>query len=193
MLHAIRMIKCFFNPRKLKIFLNANYYSVLFYNSEIWLTSHLNSGPKQQLLSASAKAICSCTNFTNRYISFEKVHADFKKATPCQFTQYKTAILLYKIFNDTTHGKDWQEFTNQIICSGRQTSFEILKINNYKIGKNILSNRLASINRKVDLNLLNLPLFSFKREMKDLFLVYEWSVSSILCNKKYYNCHQKSF
>jgi hypothetical protein len=77
MLHAIRMIKCFFNPRKLKIFLNANYYSVLFYNSEIWLTSHLNSGPKQQLLSASAKAICSCTNFTNRYISFEKVHTDF--------------------------------------------------------------------------------------------------------------------
>ena len=38
-----------------------------------------------------------------------------------------------------------------------QSNNEIYKTNNYMIGNNVLCNRLYSINKRVDLNLLNLP------------------------------------
>jgi hypothetical protein len=116
------MIKHFFSPQELEILLNAYYYSVLFYNSKIWLTPYLHSNPKQQLLSVSANAILTCANYPKRYISFENVHPNFKKSTPSQIALYKISLLLYKTFNSTAHGKDWLYFSNQIICTGRQYS-----------------------------------------------------------------------
>ncbi len=33
---------------------------------------------------------------------------------------YKISLLLYKTFNNTVPDKDWLDFSNHIICSGRQ-------------------------------------------------------------------------
>jgi hypothetical protein len=52
-LFAVKMIKRYFKPKEQNILLNAYYYSVLYYNSEIWLTPSLHAGPKQQILAAS--------------------------------------------------------------------------------------------------------------------------------------------
>jgi hypothetical protein len=51
-LYAIKVIKRYFEPNEQKLLLIAYYFSILYYNSEIWLTPFLHSGPKQQLLSA---------------------------------------------------------------------------------------------------------------------------------------------
>jgi hypothetical protein len=167
------MIKKFFKLHEQKQLLNAYFYSILYYNSEIWLTPSLHTGPKQQLLSASANAIRSCLNLQNNYISFVNLHKLAKKSTPEQIALYKMSLVLYKVFNNTFPDRDWQDFANQIISTRRQTTFEILKSCNYKIGSNILSNKLACINRKVQLDFLNLPYPSFKYKMKNVFLVYE--------------------
>ena len=51
-LHVIRLIKNFFNPVELGTLLTANYYSILYYNAEIWLLPKLNKNLKSTLLSA---------------------------------------------------------------------------------------------------------------------------------------------
>jgi hypothetical protein len=85
-LHTIRMIKKYFNPQDLKILLNSYYYSVLYHNAEIWLTPSFYTGPKQQLLSASANAIRTCLNYPSPYISFDNIRKEFKKSTPEQMS-----------------------------------------------------------------------------------------------------------
>ena len=172
-LYAIRMIKKYFSPTELKILLNTYYFSVLYYNSEIWLTPFLQSGPKQQLLSASANAIRSCMNCPSPYISFEMIHKQFKKSTPDQMAFYKISLLLYKVFNGKVSGKDWIDFNNQIISTGRQTYFDIHRSSTFKIGSNILSNKFSCINRKIHLDYLNLSFPTYKYRMKNIFLPYE--------------------
>ena len=44
-LHAVRMIKKYFSSKELKIMLNSYFYSILYYNAEIWLTPSLHTGP----------------------------------------------------------------------------------------------------------------------------------------------------
>jgi hypothetical protein len=90
------MIRQFFKPAELKVLLNSYYFSVLYYNSEIWLTPFLQSSPKQQLLSASSNAVRSCLNYPNNFISSKSLHKKFKKSTPDQMVLYQTSLLLYK-------------------------------------------------------------------------------------------------
>jgi hypothetical protein len=92
------------------------------------------------------------------------------------------SFLLYKVFNSNDPSKDWLDLTNQIICTRRQTTFETFKYCNYKIGNNILANKIKCINQKIQLDFLNLPYPSFKYEMKNVFLVYErWMHQVINC------------
>ena len=96
-LHAIKLIKPYFNNRELKQLITANFYSVLYYNSEIWHIPSLNPHSKQQLLLASANALKLCTQYYNDQISFEELHVLNKRATPTQIMQYKHSLLLYKL------------------------------------------------------------------------------------------------
>ena len=57
---ALRLLKKFFTSLEMKTLLTSNYYSSLYYNSEIWLSNSLKQELKQSLLSASANAIRSC-------------------------------------------------------------------------------------------------------------------------------------
>ncbi len=104
-LNAVWMIKIFFTPGELKILLETNYFSVFYYNSAMWLTLFLQSSPKQQLLSASVHAMCSCLNYTNPYLSFETLHKQFKKSTPDQMAVYKISLSLNKTFNGKILGE----------------------------------------------------------------------------------------
>ena len=57
----------------------------------------------------------------------------------------------------------------QIVMTGRQEKFDILRCNNYKIGMNILANKLYAIKQKIELVVLNLPYNQYKRKMKLIF------------------------
>ena len=81
---ALRMLKKYLTPLEMKTIMTSNYYSSLYYNSEIWLSNSIKHELKQSLLSASANAIRSCVPFQNRYISFEAIHKNFQ-----QFTKIK--------------------------------------------------------------------------------------------------------
>ena len=59
-LHAIRIIKKFFNKDELLQLVTLNYFSILYYNSEIWHILSLNANTKRSILFASSSALKIC-------------------------------------------------------------------------------------------------------------------------------------
>ena len=91
-LHAVKPIQKYFTRDELKGLLTSNFYSVLYYNSEIWHLPTLNPHLKQKLLSASANALKVCLTQLPINTSFESIHRLAKRATPNQMSDYKHAL-----------------------------------------------------------------------------------------------------
>ena len=98
-LYALRLLKRNFNGNEMRTLLDANFYSILYYNSVIWLTPNLSSEMKQSLLSISANALRSCLNLSFD-VSFENVHKISNKCTPKQIMSYQISLNLHKTLND---------------------------------------------------------------------------------------------
>ena len=169
-LHAIKLIRRYFSKNEILQLLTSNFYSILFYNSEVWHIPHLKPPLKQLLLSASANALKLSQRSPNRYESFIDIHKSCDRATPNQMMNYKHAILLHKLYNNNQPSADWVDLNIQQILTSRQTEFNILKSNNFLVGNNLLATRLAILNNKICLADLNLSLDSYKVKYKKKFL-----------------------
>ena len=95
-LSAIKLIKKYFTKDELCTLLTSNFYSILFYNSEIWHIPTLNPNSKQLMLAALAKALQLCNEDYTNVHSYINLHKINKRATPNQMLIYKHAILLFK-------------------------------------------------------------------------------------------------
>ena len=142
----------------------------LYYNADIWLLPTLSPQLKQKLLSASASALKISTRNYDRMVSFEQLHTLAARANPTQMTKYRHSLLLHKVYNDQTQSKDWLDMNQNQNFNGRLTRFKIIDCSNYKIGKNLICNRLKCINDEVELSLLNLSFNAFKIKMKTQYL-----------------------
>ena len=169
-LHAIRLIKKHFTKQELLNLLTSNFYSILYYNSEIWHLTTLKQELKKKLLSASANALKICSTWKEENVSFEKLHQINKRATPIKMSMYKLAIQLFKLYNSEKQTPDWIDLNLQQNFNGRSTKFLVSNCAKYKIGSNLLVNRLSALNNIVELSWLNLSLNSFKIKCKSLLL-----------------------
>ena len=97
-LYALKLLKRHFTHIEMRTLLDSYFYSVIYYNSVIWLTPALSSHMKQQLLSISANALRSCLKGNLSDISFENLHKNNMKCTPKQIMLYQIALRLYKFF-----------------------------------------------------------------------------------------------
>ena len=95
-LYAVRILKKFFNQVQMRTLLDSFFYSVLYYNSVIWLSPEINSQMKQTLLSVSANALRSCLMYNNAEMSFIRIHEICKKCTPSQIMLYQSSLQLQK-------------------------------------------------------------------------------------------------
>ena len=86
------------------------------------------------------------------------------------FSKYRLAIQLYKIYNNDYYDDDWQDMNAQQNFNARMEMFQINDVSRLKVGKNILCNRLTVLNNQVNFNWLNLSLISFKLKVKSIFL-----------------------
>ena len=170
-LFAIRLLKKFFNSSELRTLLDSYFYSVLYYNANIWLTPDLTNALKQNLLSISACALRSCMH-NNRELSFERLHVINNKCTPNQIMLYQLSLSLYKTYNVPEIGLNFETITviDQMILTSRQVNFQILKNNRRKIGLNTTANKLYSINNLIGLDRLNLNFLHYKKLSKIQFL-----------------------
>jgi hypothetical protein len=102
-----------------------------------------------------------------------------KWALPNNFCTYRHCLLLFKVINSKISKRDWLDLNFQMLNTSRQTRFEIRNCSVYKVGNNILSNRLSCLNRKIQLDFLNLPFETYKIKCKNLFLL--WTVLIVFC------------
>ena len=110
-LNAIKLIWKFFNQSELLMLVTSNFYSILFYNSEIWHVPTLKSSLKQKFLSTSAKALRVCNSYTNYDISFNNLHKMCRRATPNQMLKHKLALYLFKIYNTDFNSVEFWNLT----------------------------------------------------------------------------------
>ena len=169
-LHAIKLIRRYFNQSELLSLLTSNFYSILFYNSEVWHIPSLKPELKQILLSASARALKVSQRAPDRFESFINIHTACKRALPNQLIIYKHSILLHKIYNSQSPKMDWIDLNFNQTFNTRQIYFRTTKSNNHIIGNNILNTRLTVLNSKIPLIDLNLSLDSFKVKYKSILL-----------------------
>ena len=167
---AMRLIKKYFTKQELCTLLTSNFYSILYYNSEIWHIPSLNPNSKQLLMSASAKALRICVNDQSTIYSYIDMHKITNRATPSQILVYKHAILLYKLYNTINSTSDWVKLNFQQTLTSRQVNFKISQTNCYRIGLNLICNRLTVLNNKIPLKWLSLSIESFKLKCKEKFL-----------------------
>ena len=168
--HAINLIKNYFNSNELKGLLTSNYYSILYYNSEIWHIPTLAPHLKQKLLSASANAIKLCLSKLPWNTSHEAIHRLAGRGTPEQMSKYKHALQMYKLYNSSQMSDDWVDLNNQQNFNGRNPNVQIFIRSNYKVGKNLLVNRLKTLTNLIKYEWLNESYESFKVKCKNLLL-----------------------
>ena len=129
----------------MRTLLDLNYYSILYYNAVIWLTPTLRSDLRHNLLAASACALRSCLMNEVFDISFVNLHKIHMKCTPEQITYYQMTLKLHKLLNEHENVLSHEHITimDQIVCTGRQINFQILRKFNTKIGLNMTANKIT--------------------------------------------------
>ena len=164
----------------MRILLDSQFYSVLYYNAVIWLSPELNAQMRQNLLSISSNALRTCLSQDHLDVSFENLHRNCKKSTPKQIAFYLSSLKLHKIINDNLDDITFEQVTvfDQIRCSTRQLTFELVRNNTYKIGMNTTSNKLYALSKLIGLGMLHLSFVHFKKLAKIQFLKYgkTWGV-----------------
>ena len=124
-LYALRLIHKYFNDQEMRLLLDSNFYSILYYNAVIWLNPGLSPVLKQSLLSISAKALRSCMMSNSTDISFESIQKICKKCTPTQIMSYQTSLHLHKSINEMYDycTSELVTLLSNIVCMGRQLKF----------------------------------------------------------------------
>ena len=62
------------------------------------------------------------------------------------------ALMLHRIFNDTSASPNWVDLNFQQYFNNRIQTFNAYDTSNFKVGKNLPANRLKIINNKIELN-----------------------------------------
>ena len=169
-LQSIYLIKKYFKKEDLLSIITSNYYSVLYYNADIWLLPTLSVNIKTQILAASAAPLKLISANYEQRLSYDRLHRINNRANPDQVTKYRLSLLLHKAYNDQNQGSDWESINFNQNFNGRTRTVFFFKTNHYKIGNNLLSNRLNILNGYVTFDMLNLSFDSYKLRMKELFL-----------------------
>ena len=169
-LHAIRLTKENFNKDELKQLLTSNFYSILYYNSEVWHIPTIHSKLKQPLLAASLIGLRLLGSRGDIRISYERLHNYNGRATPADMMKYKHSLQLYKNFNDNSQNETWLKLNFQQNYNQRNEFVMITDTSMNRIGKNLMINRLNVINDKIKYDWLNLSFESYKLKCKENFL-----------------------
>ena len=169
-LHCIKLIKYYFNSEELTQLITSNFYSVLYYNSEIWNIPTLCPALQQRLLSASASALKICTPSYHDRMSYIELHELNNRATPKQMCRYKHALQLHKLVNLELPTSDWIDLNYQQNFNSRTGNLNFVKNNSYKIGLNLMCNRFICINNCIEYEWINSSFETYKIHCKSKFL-----------------------
>ena len=131
-LNAIKLIKKIFTQSELLTLIRSNFFSILYYNSEIWHLPSLKATLKQKLLSSSAKALKVWVKLSDNNVSFDTLHKICKRALPIDFMKYKLALCLFRIYNNDFNIVEFSHLNYYQVLTSRQTNIKhetLVKLN----------------------------------------------------------------
>ena len=157
---------------ELKQLITSNFYSVLYYNCEICLSTILNTRVMKQLVSTSTMALKLTENCQDLLISYERMHDLHKRGKPQDMMKYRLPIQLYKLYNANNHMENvnWMDLNLQQNFNDRNNFVQIFETSKIMIGRNTLVNRFKCLNNTIEYDWLNLSLDTFKVRCKLKFL-----------------------
>ncbi len=122
-LYAIKIIRKHFNTRERLQILTSKFYSILYYNSEVWVLNNLNANHKRSLQSTSASALKMALHYPKHNIKYINLHRITLRASPEMFSMYKLALLLFKVYNDYLSIDECVQLNVSQYFTSRQTFF----------------------------------------------------------------------
>ena len=87
-----------------------------------------------------------------------------------EMCNYKQALLLYKLLNNEIPQSDWIDLNFQQNFNSRIGTFNFVKANNYKVGNNLLWNRLPVVNGKIEYGWTQGSFNTYMIKCKEVFL-----------------------
>ncbi len=171
-LNAIKIIRKFFRTNELINIVTSNFYSILFYNSEIWHLPTLDRNLRHSLFTASANALKICHHYPNELISYYNYHKMSDRATPEMMCNYKLALSLYKTMNNQFPETEWTHLNFNQILTSRQSMFATKRADKSRVGINCLTNRFVHLNNKIPLEWFNKTFNNYKIACKSKFLKF---------------------
>jgi hypothetical protein len=171
-LNALSIIRRYFNTKELLQLVTSNFYSILYYNSQVWNLHTLKQFDKNLLMTASANALKMATHYKYQMLSYKNLHRLTNRSTPEMLSNYKLALLLHKSNNYCLPEGEWIALNFMQTLMSRQVYFHVNRSNNTRVGTNILCNRYVNLNDKIPLEWLYKSIISFKLDCKNCLLKF---------------------
>jgi exonuclease III len=156
-LHALKTLRCYFTEIEMIKLITANVFSKLYYASMVWLLPNLKENLFKKLFSHSGQVL----KIVDKNLSHIALHKKFCRSTPKIFSIYQTSMNLFHAIKTAP-----QEIQSVTLNDRRNVRLSFVKENKYKVGLNLVKNRLHSITNVVDKKWMDLSLESYKLECK---------------------------
>ena len=85
----------------------------------------------------------------HRMSTHTEIHRMASRAMPYDVCLYRHAVMAYKLLKNTLCEDELVQLNFQLVDNERLTKIKFIKRQNYDVGKNILLNRLHSLNNKI--------------------------------------------
>ena len=157
-LHAMRTVRRFFTDTEMLRLLTANVFSKLYYGSAVWLLPNLKELFFGRLLSHSGRIL----KIVDHNYSYRILHKKFNRATPRIFSLYQTAVNLYTASKSPSSN----ELVTVTLNDRRNERLTFVRNNRFKVGLNLVANRLRSVSNVIDKKWLSLNMETFKLRCK---------------------------
>ena len=163
----MKQILCYFNEEEKTRLVTAFYYSRLYYGSQIWLHQGLNKNYRDQLYSASGRAL---RHLDWKEDSYKRLHKKFKRAIPDQWEAYGLSLWFYDMYHQMVPEEEWIRSQLNQLHNSRSIVFNFVSNNRTKCGFNLPSNRLKLLNGKIGKDWIDLTKNLYKTRCKETFI-----------------------
>ena len=170
-MYGLRQIRRYFDVAEFLNVVNAMFYSKMYYASQVWLISNLNSKLKRKLFSLSGNALKILAGDDFGLFSFEELHILFNRASPLKWSNYTHANQLFSIINNNVPHNIWLSLQDHITINNRTDFFNVESTNTKRVGYNSFQNRIGVISHSLKFSDFNLSKEAFKLKTKNLFLM----------------------
>jgi ribonuclease P/MRP protein subunit RPP40 len=161
-LGGVKIISKYFSSGERSRLLKTYVFSKLYYAQEIWLHPSLAKSVIKRLTQFSGRALAVVCS---EEASFIKRHQMTGFQLPIERAWYVTSVCCFKLYNDSLNELEWENLKRNRIKSSRNTRFQSIRSNNYKVGMNLLSNRAWHVRDLIMADWFNLPLHVFKKRV----------------------------